>query len=160
MTSALDEFMNTPLGDVPKPPMLPQGTYQGVITSHKVIPDRKISKESTDTIAVVSFTIRPEFPDADTDNELLEQFTQVCPLHDVVLFLEFRVDVRGRYACQTFLASLFGENARKATITEFLPLTINRKVAFKVVHSPGNRPDETGEIPMFLNLRDVKGLPE
>lgn len=126
----------TKIGEVPRPPVEPQGTYNGVIRSWKWAESRWKNKETGSTEAQVHFTVKPtEF------GEDIEDESRVgVNLADKIHVLEVPVQSDAHiYYLQELLRSLGITLDGTKSLDELLPETIGAQVSYNVVHKDGER---------------------
>jgi hypothetical protein len=154
--SSVDDFLNKPLGAIEKPKLVPPGTWLGTIFTHKIELGKKVGKNSTETYNSAAVYIRLVQPDKDVDPALLAEFSvKGAP----PVTREFRMDAQGQWQFRKFAETFSIPNAAQAPIKALLPLLHNRNVVFMVKHKAGSTPGDDGEIPMFVNISDLKALP-
>lgn len=124
------------MGDVPRPPVEPQGTYHGTIRSWKWAESRWKNKETGQTEAQVHFTVKPtEFGD-NIEDEARVGINLADKIH--VLEVPAQSDAH-IYYIQELLRSLGIPLDGTKDLHELLPETINAQVSYDVVHKDGER---------------------
>ena len=147
----VDDFLNTPLGAVEKPPILPAGTYMGTIVKHRVDKRRREVNGQQVEVPFVDLQVKVTNADEDVDPELLAK----VDLSTQYVYPAWDIDPKGKYALQQFLVGFF-EGAGDGKIGEFLPLLVGKQVVFLITHTIGKKPDANGELPLYVNVTKVK----
>ena len=124
------------LGDVPRPPVEPQGSYNGVIRSWKWAESRWKNQETGQTEAQVHFTVKPtEFGD-----DIPDEARVGINLPEKVHVLEVAAQSDAHiYYIQELLRSLGIKLDGTKGLDELLPETIGAQVSYNVVHKDGER---------------------
>lgn len=147
--SILDEFFNTPLGEVEAPALLPPGTYIGTVTKHTT---RNVKRGETETPRI-EFATKILQADADVDPDLLAR----VDLSAIYAYPGFDLDQRGKFACQNFIESCFPES-KGAKIGDYLPMLVGQQVVFKVTHSGGTKVGDDGKPIIYVNYNNLKAF--
>jgi hypothetical protein len=139
------------LGEIPPPPVEPQGTYTGTVRSWKWAESRWKNKETGQTEAQVHFTIKPTAFGEDVDEAEREVFESGAKLSDKIHIAEVGVQSGAQvYYMQELLRGLGIDIAGK-DLDEALPNVVGASVQYNVVHRDGER----GTI---VNIRKLRPL--
>jgi hypothetical protein len=149
---SVEDFLGAKMGTVPKPPVLPAGTYLGTITKHEFV-DKKFGAEVTKALRI---NIKVAQAEADVEEELLA----AIDMSRQYVQRDYALDANGHRAFDRLCVTLFGENAEGAGLGEYLPLLVGKSVVFKVTNTRGSKPGDDGEFPIFVNVQELKGLPQ
>jgi len=150
----IDDFFSTKMGSIPKPPILPKGTWLGTITKHDIV---EVKGQDGAAEKALQLTVKLKQAEADVEPELLEQYGDLAK---AFAYPQFRLNAIGKRTFDQLLVSIFGANAEGANIGDYVNLLTGKNVVCEIVHSQGKTANEEGDFPTFVNCRKVKGLPD
>jgi hypothetical protein len=148
--SDVEDFMNTPMGTVPRPPILPAGTYLGTVHSYKT----NMRKRDGTEIPVLTLTIKVAEGKDDVDMDLLSKFD----LARTYTSMDYWLDDNGRHQVDKLLSAFFGDNKSGMKISDYLPLLTNKPVIFSIKHTSAKSKNDEDQIDTFANVRGLKPL--
>lgn len=139
MTIDFSKLGKTQLGNVPPPPVEPEGTYHGVIQKWKWAESRWKNKETNQTEPQVHFTLKPQEFGEDVNDVEREAFEAGAKLSDKIHVAEVGVGTGAQIYYMQELARSFGIDVNGKDLDQVLPETTGAQVSYNVVHRDGER---------------------
>jgi len=131
------KLMSTPTSEIHKPKPLPEGTFQGIIKSHKL--DEAKTKEGPKPILELTCSFVAPMDDVDQDE--LTEALQGRPLNEITRRYTFWLTPEAQYRLVEFADSL-GIAVEGRTLGEIIPELAQQPVYMSVVRVTSNRNPE------------------
>lgn len=137
-------LLETPMDDIKRPPPMPAGTYNGLISKYTL--DKTKSEKRT---PYVQFNINLTSPGMDIPSGALEGIDIAKRPQEYSFYLS----PDAQWRLKEFLASCGIETAGRS-LGACIPEAMGREVLVELVHSP-NKKDPNG--PPYVNVNNLKG---
>ena len=143
------QLLSKPLNDVKRPPLLPSGSYYGVIRSWE--PGESSQKKTP----FVRFNVAMTHPADDVDTgEMKSRGIDTSVIAKKQMHQDFYITADAEYRLKEFYETLGISDVESRTHQSCLPETLGKAVICDVTERP-NREDPTA--PGFNEIRNMKG---
>lgn len=137
------DILSTQASTIEKPPVIPQGTYLGIVKGAPKIADEKTKRESDPDI---TFNIEVTAPQADVDLSSFPGNVQGTLMNKSF----WASDQKGQYSLKRWLVEHLKIEEGTKTLGELIAEAPGRPIMMTVIHKPSKDGTE-----MFANIKDT-----